>query len=109
MTLQPAQGGQRFAPGRATTPDFATMILENLKKAGVQNTRKSERLCFGRLDPYAGTWLHAAGEYTDAIGKTRRVAVSIGLCNRHREVSDLLRAVQQRLYFKRAEFWHRTG
>ena len=58
--------------------DFATMILENLKKAGVQNTRKSERLNFGRLDPYAGTWLHAAGEYTDAIGKTRRVAVSIG-------------------------------
>ena len=58
--------------------DFATMILENLKKAGVQNTRKSERLSFGHLDPYAGTWLHAAGEYTDAIGKTRRVAVSIG-------------------------------
>ena len=58
--------------------DFATMILENLKKAGVQNTRKSERLSFGRLDPYAGTWLHAAGEYTDAIGKTRRVAFSIG-------------------------------
>ena len=54
------------------------MILENLKKAGVQNTRKSERLSFGHLDPYAGTWLHAAGEYTDAIGKTRRVAVSIG-------------------------------
>ena len=58
--------------------DFATMILENLKKAGVQNTRKRERLSFGRLDPYAGTWMHAAGEYTDAIGKTRRVAVSIG-------------------------------
>ena len=59
--------------------DFATMILENLKKAGVQNTRKSERLSFDRLDPYAGAWLHAAGEYsTDADGKSRRVAVSIG-------------------------------
>ena len=58
--------------------DFATMILDNLKKAGVQNTRKSERLSFSRLDPYAGTWLHAAGEYIDAIDKTRRVAVSIG-------------------------------
>ena len=58
--------------------DFATMILDNLKKAGVQNTRKSERLSFSRLDPYAGTWLHAAGEYTDAIDMTRRVAVSIG-------------------------------
>ena len=58
--------------------DFATMILENLKKAGVQNTRKGERLTFDRLDPYAGAWLHAAGEYTDAGGKTRRVAVSLG-------------------------------
>ena len=54
------------------------MILDNLKKAGVQNTRKSERLTFDRLEPYAGAWLHAAGEYTDADGKTRRVAVSIG-------------------------------
>jgi adenine-specific DNA-methyltransferase len=58
--------------------DFATMILDNLKKAGVQNTRKDERLNFDRLDPYAGTWLHAAGEYTDADGKTKRVAVSLG-------------------------------
>ena len=58
--------------------DFAAMILDNLKNAGVQNTRKSERLRFDRLDPYAGAWLHAAGEYTDANGKTRRVAVSIG-------------------------------
>ena len=58
--------------------DFATMILENLKRAGVQNTRKSERLSFDRLDPYAGAWLHAAGEYTAADAHSRRVAVSIG-------------------------------
>ncbi|CCF83308.1 site-specific DNA-methyltransferase [Nitrolancea hollandica] len=58
--------------------DFATMILDNLKKAGVQNTRKAERLKFDRLDPYAGTWIQAAGEYTGAEGKIRRVAVSIG-------------------------------
>jgi len=58
--------------------DFATMILDNLRKAGVQNTRKSERLTFDRLDSYAGKWINAAGEYKDAGGKTRRVAVSIG-------------------------------
>jgi len=58
--------------------DFATMILENLKKAGVQNTRKGERLTFDRLDAYAGVWLNAAGEYNDAEGKSRRVAVTIG-------------------------------
>ena len=60
------------------TQDFATMILDNLRKAGVQNTKKAERLVFDRLDPFAGAWLHAAGEYTDAEGKSRRVAVSIG-------------------------------
>jgi adenine-specific DNA-methyltransferase len=54
------------------------MILENLRKAGVQNTIKGERLKFDSLDSYAGTWIHATGEYTDAGGKTRRVAVSIG-------------------------------
>ena len=58
--------------------DFATMILDNLKKAGVENTSKRERLNFDRLDPYAGAWLHAAGEYTDADAQSRRVAVSIG-------------------------------
>ncbi|MGA9348098.1 MAG: site-specific DNA-methyltransferase [Anaerolineae bacterium] len=73
--------------------DFATMILDNLRKAGVQNTKKGERLTFDRLDPYAGTWLHAAGEYTETSlnppasggrqegaegGRVRRVAVSIG-------------------------------
>ncbi|MDP2899212.1 MAG: hypothetical protein Q8Q12_21970 [bacterium] len=54
------------------------MILDNLRKAGVQNTKKGERLKFDRLDPFARRWLRAAGEYTDADGKTRRVAVSIG-------------------------------
>ena len=58
--------------------DFVTMILDNLKKAGVQNTRKNQRLTFDRLDPYPALWLHAAGEYTDSEGKTRRVAVTIG-------------------------------
>ena len=27
MTLQPAQGGQRFAPGRATTPNDSTLSI----------------------------------------------------------------------------------
>jgi adenine-specific DNA-methyltransferase len=62
-------------PGRA---DFATMVLDNLRKAGVQNTFKNERLKFDRLEPHAGTWIHATGGYTNGDGKTRRVAVTIG-------------------------------
>ena len=68
-----AEGQEQAAVGQ-----FATMIVENLKKAGVQNTVKQERIKFDRLDPYAGTWLHATGEYTEANGTVRSVAVSIG-------------------------------
>jgi adenine-specific DNA-methyltransferase len=57
---------------------FETMILDNLRKAGVQNTRKKERLVFDRLEPYAGRWIHATGTYTGADGRSRRAAVSIG-------------------------------
>ena len=57
---------------------FETMIMENLKKAGVQNTIKNERLHFDRLETYAGTWIQAEGEYTEKDGAVRRVAVSIG-------------------------------
>jgi adenine-specific DNA-methyltransferase len=58
--------------------DFSTMILDNLRKAGVQNTKKGERIKFTTLDPHAGSWLHATGEYIDSEGKTRRAAISIG-------------------------------
>jgi adenine-specific DNA-methyltransferase len=67
------KGSEQSAVGQ-----FEAMIIENLKKAGVQTTRKSERLKFDRLEPYAGVWLHTTGEYTDKDGKTKRVAVSIG-------------------------------
>lgn len=65
--------GAREAEG-----DFVTRILEYLKKSGVQNTVKQERLMFDRLEPYAGEWIQAAGEYRTADGKTQRVAVTIG-------------------------------
>jgi adenine-specific DNA-methyltransferase len=63
---------------RDTAVQFEQMILDNLRKAGVQNTVKNERLTFTRLDPHAGRWLQATGEFVDSDGKTRRVAVSIG-------------------------------
>jgi adenine-specific DNA-methyltransferase len=63
---------------RDTAVQFEQMILDNLRKAGVQNTVKNERLVFTRLEPHAGRWLQASGEYVDSEGKTRRIAVSIG-------------------------------
>jgi len=57
--------------------NFALTIIEYLRKAGVQNGVKAEKLIFDRLEPFAGEWLHAEGEYSEE-GQTRRVAVCIG-------------------------------
>lgn len=56
---------------------FVTMIIDNLKKAGVQNRIKDERLKFTRLEAHAGIYIQASGEYEEK-GKTKRVAVCIG-------------------------------
>jgi adenine-specific DNA-methyltransferase len=64
--------GSRGGPGQ-----FETMVLENLKKAGVQQYEKQERVRFERLEPYAGLYIHGEGEYEDN-GQAKRVAVCIG-------------------------------
>ncbi len=75
----PTSAQNESAPtGTPTIDRFVPMIIENLRKAGVQNTKKQERLVFERLDSFAGTWLHAAGEYTEKGGRSKRVAVCIG-------------------------------
>jgi adenine-specific DNA-methyltransferase len=66
--------GERDASAR----DFVQMVLDNLLKSGVQNTRKKERLVFDELKPFAGRWIQAEGRYTDADGRTHRAALSIG-------------------------------
>jgi adenine-specific DNA-methyltransferase len=58
--------------------NFAAMILDNLLKAGVQNTIKGERLKFDRLDVHPGAWIQAVGEYTEKGGVVKRVAVALG-------------------------------
>jgi adenine-specific DNA-methyltransferase len=60
-----------------SSSDFVPSILDNLRKAGVQNTKRGERLEFDRLDPYPGEYLQAEGTYTEN-GKSKRVAVSVG-------------------------------
>jgi len=57
---------------------FFERIIEYLRKAGVQNTVKQERLIFDRLDMWpGGVYVQAIGEYTENA-KVRTVAVSIG-------------------------------
>ena len=64
---------------RSYGPDqFGHMILDNLRKSGVQAREKNERLKFDSLEPFPGEWIHATGEFTDSTGAFKRVAVCIG-------------------------------
>lgn len=65
--LAPDDPATAFKEDVLNTQDFTSMILENLKSAGVQNTVKNQRLKFDSLEPYAGTWIHAVGEYTERL------------------------------------------
>ena len=59
--------------------DFAHVILENLRTAGVQQARKADRITFSSLEPWPGDLICAEGRYAEAgNGKERRAGVFIG-------------------------------
>ncbi|CAN5772018.1 site-specific DNA-methyltransferase [soil metagenome] len=64
-------------PSSLDSGEFVTSILDNLRRAGVQNTKRNERLELSRLDPYPGVYVQATGEYAES-GQAKTVAVAIG-------------------------------
>jgi adenine-specific DNA-methyltransferase len=61
-----------------THADFIATLIEHLRKAGIQNTKKAERLKFDRLESFAGAYIQAEGETTDATGAVKRIALCFG-------------------------------
>jgi adenine-specific DNA-methyltransferase len=54
-----------------------TIIRDNLRKAGVQNTVKNERLVFDQLNTFPGEYIQAEGTFMEN-GAFRSVRVSVG-------------------------------
>jgi adenine-specific DNA-methyltransferase len=62
----------------AAGDDFVTAVLDNLLKAGVQNTKKDERLTFTTIRSWpGGRFVSAEAAYEEA-GAPRRAAIVIG-------------------------------
>jgi adenine-specific DNA-methyltransferase len=84
--LEAAEG--RRQPGvAAETADFAEMVLDNLKRSGVQQAHKADRLVFSSLKPWPGRFICAEGAVRQASegdsdtlsdSPTRRAAVFVG-------------------------------
>ncbi|MCC5805580.1 MAG: site-specific DNA-methyltransferase [Opitutales bacterium] len=59
--------------------DFATMVLENLRTAGVQQAHREDRIHFTSLAPWPGELVCAEGRYTEGEGgKEKRAGIFIG-------------------------------
>jgi adenine-specific DNA-methyltransferase len=76
----PAITRSEAAAEQATAGDFAQMILDNLRKAGIQNGRRDERLKFSSVEPYPGLHVHAIGErdVDEADSTPKRVGIVVG-------------------------------
>jgi adenine-specific DNA-methyltransferase len=57
--------------------DFASMILENLRTAGVQQAHKDDRITFTALAPWPGELVCAEGVYEEGGGQ-KRAGIFIG-------------------------------
>ena len=74
--------------GYGTGYDFGQVILENLKRSGVQQAHKEDRVTFSSLTPWPGRFVCADGRYVEGgsigddddapSGPERRAAVFIG-------------------------------
>jgi adenine-specific DNA-methyltransferase len=70
---------EKAAADDPDAPTFEQMILENLRVAGVQNGKRSERMSFDLVESYAATHIQAVGVRDDPpTGAPRRIGISIG-------------------------------
>jgi adenine-specific DNA-methyltransferase len=63
--------------GKEGGKDFTSMILEELKTAGVQQANKEDKIIFISLKPWPGRFINGEGVYEEG-DKERRAAIFIG-------------------------------
>ena len=75
--LIPQAAEPRAPYGTSQFGDFTSMILENLRAAGVQQARRKDRIEFSSLSPWPGEYIAAEGRYAEG-DRERRAGVLIG-------------------------------
>ena len=84
--------------GDHESKDFAEMIMEHLKTAGVQQARKDDRIAFSSLAPWPGDLVCAEGTYAEGdsdSGIYKRAGIFIGPEFGTVSRPDLVKAVRE--------------
>ncbi len=76
-TADAAQGGRASAERETEEADFAQIVLDNLRTAGVQQAHKQDRITFTALTGWPGGYICAEGRYMEG-DKERRAGIFIG-------------------------------
>lgn len=76
-TLDAAEGKRKAETADDTFSDFAHMILENLKVAGVQQAHKEDRITFTQMQGWPGDYISAEAHFQEGDVK-RRAGIFIG-------------------------------
>ena len=76
-TLEAAEGKRKAEAADDTFTDFAHMILENLKAAGVQQAHKEDRITFTEMKGWPGDYISAEAHFLEGDLK-RRAGIFIG-------------------------------
>lgn len=71
------QAAERPLSDYGERQDFASMILDQLRTAGVQQAHKADRIDFTSVTGWPGDYVCAMGQYMEA-GRTRRAGILIG-------------------------------
>jgi adenine-specific DNA-methyltransferase len=76
--IDPQKRGRGLQEGQdGIKPDFAAMILENLRAAGVHQAHKEDRISFIALTPWPGRYIGAEGRFMEGE-QERRAGILIG-------------------------------
>jgi len=62
----------------APTETYEQTLLDNLRKAGIQNGWRDDRLTFDRIEAFPGRWIQAVGHTVGAPGTPERVGIALG-------------------------------
>jgi adenine-specific DNA-methyltransferase len=80
--LEAAEGRRKKGEAGAETADFAAMVLDNLRKSGVQQRDRADRLVFDTMKGWPGDFICAEGQVRQASdtedAAPRRAAILIG-------------------------------
>ena len=71
-----SKNGQQYE-GTAPDRDFASMIIENLRTSGVQQSNKDDRIEFNSIVGWPGEYICAEGEYTEGESQ-KRAGIFVG-------------------------------